>query len=203
MPNDNGGSPVLAMATLAGEIASCRKCPLCASRTKTVPGEGPVPCRVMLVGEGPGRKEDETGKPFVGRAGAILSGLLEEIGLSREEVFITSVVKCRPPKNRSPKRDEIAACMPYLGLQIAHLSPEVLVPMGQVAAKAILEHFGLPFPSYREVRGREYGVPCNAGDRELVIIPVYHPAVITHNPPARSALEEDFQRLKTVLRASR
>jgi DNA polymerase len=153
----------------------------------------------MLIGEGPGRKEDESGRPFVGRAGAILSGLLRDIGLSREEVFITSVVKCRPPGNRAPKREEIASCIPYLDQQIALLSPLILVPMGRIAVSAIFGRYGIPFPSFKEVRGRRYPVRDREGGPEMVILPVYHPAVITHNPPARSALEEDFRRLAECL----
>ena len=187
------------MEALAGQIGSCRKCALALSRTRTVPGEGPAPCRVMLIGEGPGKKEDESGRPFVGRAGAILSDLLAQIGLSREEVFITSVVKCRPPANRTPGKGEIAACMPFLDRQIAVLSPAVLVPMGRVATSAIFSRYGVSFPSFREVRGRSVLVSEMETGREMRIVPVYHPAVITHNPPARAALEEDFMRLGEIL----
>ncbi len=187
------------MTTLAGQIDSCRKCGLAVSRTQTVPGEGPAPCRVMLIGEGPGKKEDECGRPFVGRAGAILSDLLARIDLSREEVFITSVVKCRPPGNRAPGKEEIAACMPFLDRQIAILSPVILVPMGRVASTAIFSRYGVAFPSFKEVRGKRFPVSEKETGREMSIIPVYHPAVITHNPPARAALEEDFMRLGEIL----
>lgn len=188
-----------AMAALAEQIGSCQRCRLSLFRNRTVPGEGPVPCRVMLVGEGPGKKEDETGRPFVGRAGAILSLLLEAIGLSREEVFITSVVKCRPPGNRAPCKEEIDACMPYLARQIAILSPEILVPMGRVAASAIFGWYDIPFPSFRDARGKEFIVRDTMTSREMRIIAVYHPAVITHNPPARGTLEKDFMRLGEFL----
>ncbi|OPX69071.1 MAG: Uracil DNA glycosylase superfamily protein [Methanoregulaceae archaeon PtaB.Bin056] len=199
MSFENPGTPLNAMTMLAGQIGSCRKCALSLSRIKTVPGEGPAPCRVMLIGEGPGKKEDESGRPFVGRAGAILSDLLARIDLSREEVFITSVVKCRPPKNRAPVKEEIAACMPFLDRQIAILSPEILVPMGRVAASAIFSRYGVAFPSFSEVRGKRFSVNEKDTGREMSIIPVYHPAVITHNPPARAALEEDFIRLGEIL----
>lgn len=191
------------MASLAAEICSCRRCGLCESRTMTVPGEGPVPCRVMLIGEGPGKKEDESGRPFVGRAGAILTGLLAGIGLSRDEVYITSVVKCRPPENRSPKKEEIASCIPFLERQIMLLSPAVLVPMGRIASSAVFSRFDLPHPSFREVRGRVYRVSLSKDIPDCLVIPVYHPAVITHNPPARTALEQDFRRLGDILQTSR
>ncbi|HQK55805.1 MAG TPA: uracil-DNA glycosylase [Methanolinea sp.] len=193
------GTALYAMEALAGQIGSCRKCALALSRTKTVPGEGPAPCRVMLVGEGPGKKEDESGRPFVGRAGAILSDLLAQIDLSRDEVFITSVVKCRPPGNRTPGKEEIAACMPFLERQIAILSPVIVVPMGRVATSAIFSRYGIAFPSFREVRGKRFLMSENETGREMSVIPVYHPAVITHNPPARAALEEDFTRLGEIL----
>lgn len=183
------------MESVAEEIRSCTRCCLFLSRSMTVPGEGPIPCRLMLVGEGPGRREDETGRPFVGRAGTILSGLLSGIGVSREDVFITSVVKCRPPGNRAPKSGEIRSCLPFLDRQIALVSPRLLVPMGQVATAAIFGRFEIPFPSFKDVRGRPFEVRPGGMSQSITIIPVYHPAVITHNPPARLLLEGDFSRL--------
>jgi len=190
------------MDQVAAAIAGCTLCPLSLSRTRTVPGEGPVPSALLFIGEAPGKKEDETGRPFVGRAGQILTDLLSRCGLSREEVFITSIVKCRPPGNRAPRRDEIAACMPYLEAQIALLSPRVLVPMGRFATVTVFGMYGLPFPSFGEVRGRGHGVRDQRSGREMTIVPVYHPAVITHNPPARRDLEEDFRKLAGVIRTS-
>lgn len=191
------------MERLAEEIETCSACRLSGSRARTVPGEGPVPCRIMLIGEGPGKKEDESGRPFVGRAGTILSTLLSDIGLSREEVFITSVVKCRPPKNRTPGREEIASCIPFLHTQIEILSPEAIVTMGRVASAAVFEMFEIQFPSFKEVRGRAFPVQRQENADEMLIIPVYHPAVITHNPPARSILEEDFRKLGKYLHTIR
>lgn len=187
------------MESLANEISACTACPLSNSRTRTVPGEGPVPCRIMLIGEGPGQKEDESGRPFVGRAGTILTGLLSDTGLTRDEVFITSVVKCRPPNNRTPGKEEIARCMPYLTQQIHILSPVILVPMGRVATAAVFDMLDLTFPSFKEVRGKVFYVPGGKTGTGIQVIPVYHPAVITHNPPARSTLEEDFRKLGELL----
>lgn len=191
------------MEILAEQIDTCRACGLSDSRTRTVPGEGPVPCRIMLIGEGPGKNEDESGRPFVGRAGTILSSLLIDIRLSREEVFITSVVKCRPPKNRTPGKEEIASCIPFLYSQIEILSPEVIVTMGRIASAAVFGMFDLQFPSFKEVRGRAFQVLTGENGRKILIIPVYHPAVITHNPPARSILDDDFRQLGELLRTSR
>jgi DNA polymerase len=190
------------MDRLAARIAACTLCPLSLSRTRTVPGEGPVPSPLLFIGEAPGKTEDETGRPFVGRAGKILTGLLACCGIRRDDVFITSIVKCRPPGNRAPKRDEIAACMPYLEAQIALLSPRVLVPMGRFATVAVFGMYGIPFSSFREVRGRRYVVREHRSGREMTIIPVYHPAVITHNPPARQDLESDFRKLAECIRST-
>jgi DNA polymerase len=189
-----------AMGDLEREISCCHLCDLAASRTLAVPGEGPVPSRLLLLGEGPGRKEDETGRPFVGRAGTILTGLLLSAGLTREAVFITSIVKCRPPANRAPKEREIEACLPYLKRQIALLSPRFIVPMGNTAAKALFRVYGLHYPSLAGVRGKVFQVRDPDLGRDIRIVPVYHPAVVTHNPPSRGALEADFGRLEKFLR---
>lgn len=202
MDGGPGISPAASMDRLAARIAACTLCPLSLSRTRTVPGEGPVPSPLVFIGEAPGKTEDKTGRPFVGRAGTILTGLLADCGLLREEVFITSIVKCRPPGNRAPKRDEIEACMPFLKNQIALLSPRVLVPMGRFATMTVFEMYGLPFPSFKEVRGREHVVREHRSGHGMSIIPVYHPAVITHNPPARQDLESDFRKLAEVIRSS-
>jgi len=202
MDDGPGVSPAASMDRLAARIAACTLCPLSLSRTRTVPGEGPVPSPLVFIGEAPGKTEDETGRPFVGRAGTILTGLLADCGLLRGEVFITSIVKCRPPGNRAPKRDEIAACMPYLEDQIALLSPRVLVPMGRSATMTLFDMYGIPFPSFREVRGHAHAVRDDRSGRGMTIIPVYHPAVITHNPPARQDLESDFRKLAAFIRSS-
>jgi len=182
---------------LNAEIISCTKCRLSAGRIHAVPGEGPVPCRIMLIGEAPGEKEDRSGRPFAGRAGIVLQDLLESIGLSRKEVFITSILKCRPPKNRDPKKDEIAACRPYLNRQIALLRPSVIVPMGRFSASVILEQFGMIPGRISEIHGHAFRVETPKGS--VILFPVYHPAVVTHNPPLKSDLVQDFQRLITVI----
>ncbi len=182
---------------LEQEILTCTRCRLSEGRTRAVPGQGPVPARVLLVGEAPGEQEDRTGRPFAGRAGKVLDALLASIGLSRTGVFITSILKCRPPKNRDPKRDEIALCTPYLERQIALLRPSVIVPMGRFSASVIMDLFGIPGGKISEIHGKPVRVIAPHGP--VIIFPVYHPAVVTHNPPLRSDLEADFGRLKEIL----
>jgi uracil-DNA glycosylase family 4 len=189
--------PDTAWNTLNMEILTCTLCRLSESRTNAVPGEGPVPCPIMLIGEAPGEREDQQGRPFVGRAGMVLNGFLKEIGLSRDEVFITSIVKCRPPKNRDPKEDEIERCSGYLDRQLVHIAPRVIVPMGRFAARVIFSRFGIEGGKISEVHGNLFRGVFKG--REVVIFPIYHPAVVTHNPPLRPALAEDFSRLKEML----
>jgi uracil-DNA glycosylase family 4 len=182
---------------LNDEILACSRCRLSVGRTHAVPGEGPVPARILLVGEAPGESEDRSGHPFAGRAGAILNRLLASIGLSRNEVFITSILKCRPPKNRDPKGDEIASCKPYLDRQIALLRPRIIVPMGRFSASVIMGQFGVAGGRISEIHGQPYQAEAPHGP--VILFPVYHPAVLTHNPPLRRDLEEDFRRLMEIL----
>lgn len=191
-PDDN---PILAQ--LNQEILTCTLCRLSEGRTNAVPGEGPVPSRILLVGEAPGKREDELGRPFVGRAGSVLQELLLSIGLSRKEVYITSINKCRPPGNRDPKDDEIAACHPYLVRQIDLLKPQVIVPMGRFAAREICRSFGLAEGKISDIHG--HVLNARAGYGTIIILPVYHPAVVTHNPNLRHELRDDFERLKEAL----
>jgi DNA polymerase len=116
---------------LNAEVRKCTLCPLSKTRTKAVPGEGPVNAEIMLIGEGPGFHEDRQGRPFVGPSGRFLEELLESIGLTRDQVYITNVVKCRPPENRDPAPPEIAVCAPYLDRQLAILSPKIVVTLGR------------------------------------------------------------------------
>lgn len=198
---ENGNREPENLDALSKEIAVCTLCDLFHSRTHAVPGEGPAPASIMCIGEAPGRKEDELGRPFVGRAGAILTELLANAGIRRDQAFITSVVKCRPPDNRDPKKKEIDACRPFLLRQINVVQPEIIVPMGRFAASVILDFFDIPFISLGSVRRKEFSACFE--EYPLCIVPVYHPAVITHNPNRRSDLEDDFLFLGEVLRKRR
>jgi uracil-DNA glycosylase len=157
---------------VAGLIAACSKCKLCEARTNTVPGEGPANARLVVIGEGPGRTEDETGRPFVGRAGELLTKILEAIKLPREQVFICNIVKCRPPENRLPQYDEIAACLPFLYRQLDLVKPKVILAMGGTAAQSLLST-KQSLGSLRNQVHRFRGVP---------VVVTYHPAALLRNP---------------------
>ena len=160
------------LAGLAQLIADCRKCKLCEARTNTVPGEGPATARLVVIGEGPGRTEDETGRPFVGRAGELLTKILEAIKLPRELVYICNIVKCRPPENRQPQFDEIAACLPFLYRQIELVNPKVILAMGNTAAQSLL-NTKQSLSAMRNHIHRFRGIP---------VVVTYHPAALLRNP---------------------
>ncbi|MGV8175035.1 MAG: uracil-DNA glycosylase [Methanothrix sp.] len=169
---------------LEDKISSCRLCPLGQGRTNAVPGSGPVPAGIMLVGEAPGREEDLSGKPFVGRAGRLLDDALALAGLQRSEVFITSVIKCRPPKNRKPMKKEMASCLPFLQAQIEIVQPKVVCLMGNTAAAAVLGQQGI-----KSLRGRLWQ------DRFLV---TYHPAAVLRNRNLMGEFVSDLERLNIL-----
>jgi DNA polymerase len=185
------------LEAIASEIARCTRCPLHASRTRTVPGEGNPCARVMFVGEAPGFNEDLQGRPFVGAAGNLLNEMLKLAGLSREEVFITNVVKCRPPNNRDPAEEEVEACKPYLFRQLEAVGPEIVVCLGRHSARVFFESSGLKFESIMKVRGEPRRLVV-AG-RELLCLPTLHPAAALYNPRLRSLLEADFRLLARLL----
>ncbi len=177
-----------ALTDLAKEVSVCDRCPLAQGRTRAVPGDGPENAAIMFIGEGPGFHEDQQGKPFVGVAGQFLNELLQSIGLQRAEVYITNVVKCRPPGNRDPQPEEIAACQPYLDRQIALIKPKVIVTLGRYSmARA--------FPN--EKISAIHGKPRKVGD--IVYVPMFHPAAALHQPSLRKTVEEDFARLPGIL----
>ena len=174
---------------IAAEVRVCTQCRLHQGRTHAVPGEGPADARIMLVGEGPGFQEDQQGRPFVGPAGELLNELLGEAGLRRGEVFITNTVKCRPPNNREPMPDEIAACGDYLKGQIAAINPRVLCTLGRPALHTLVD----PAASM----SREHGVPREVDG--ILFVPLYHPAAALHRQDLRPQLVADMQKLKQVL----
>ncbi len=176
------------LATIARQVAGCRDCGLCAGRTHSVPGEGSPDAGIMFIGEGPGFYEDQQGRPFVGASGKFLDDLLRSIGLDRKTVFIANVVKCRPPQNRDPQPDEIAACGKYLDAQIAIIEPKVIVTLGRHSMQRY-------FPG--ESVSRIHGQPRRKGD--LIVVPMYHPAAALHQGSLRAVIEADFQRLPAFL----
>ncbi len=160
-----------------------------AQTSNPVPGEGNPNAEVVFIGEAPGAKEDAAGRPFVGSAGKILATLLESIGLKREDVYITNVVKFRPPDNRDPTREEKEACMPFLREELAIIKPKVVVPLGRHA----LAHFA---PD--RTIGDTHGTPLQLAD-DFAIFPLYHPAAALHNPTLRQTLKDDFAALGAYL----
>ena len=182
-----------ALASIAEEIRGCTRCPLAAGRTRTVPGEGNVLSDVLLVGEGPGAREDATGRPFVGPAGQLLDELLRAIGWARDDVFIANVVKCRPPGNRDPEPAEIAACAPYLDGQERALDPAVVVTLGRHSLQRYL-----PGARIGAVHGR-----LRRSFAGLHVFPMYHPAAALHQASLRETLFRDMRGLPAALLAAR
>jgi uracil-DNA glycosylase family 4 len=171
------------LAALAELVAACTKCRLCDGRRHTVPGEGPADARLVVVGEGPGRVEDETGRPFVGPAGELLTKILAAIELPRERVFICNVVKCRPPENRQPQYDEIAACVPYLFRQLELIKPRVILAMGGTAAQTLL-NTKQSLGALRNHVHRFRGIP---------VVVTYHPAALLRNPNWKKPTWDDVR----------
>ena len=181
------------LADIAAQAAACRRCALCEGRTNVVPGFGNPEARVMLIGEAPGKNEDLQGRPFVGAAGKYLTELLGYAGLTRDEVFIANVLKCRPPSNRNPQPDEIGLCTPFLRDQVRAIGPEYLVTMGNFATKFILK-------TDRGITGL-HGKP-HIADR-FIVYPVFHPAAATYARTKRYSLEADFAALGDRLKEPR
>lgn len=176
------------MQKVAEEVTGCTLCELSRSRTHAVPGEGNIHTRIMFIGEGPGWHEDQQGRPFVGNAGKFLNELLAKAGLEREDVFITNVVKCRPPGNRDPLPDEIAACSTYLERQLKAIDPDVVVTLGRFSMAKF-------FPGERI--SRIHGQAKKIGRR--LVVPMYHPAAALHQAALRGAIEDDFTKLPKLL----
>lgn len=185
------------LETVASEVVVCRKCPLSKSRKNAVPGLGNPRSRIMFIGEAPGRSEDAKGEPFVGTAGKLLDALLSQIGLSRNQVFITNVVKCRPPGNRQPKPLEIETCTPYLDRQISIIHPDFIVTLGSHSTSYVFSKAELPFSSITLVRGKLYKAAVLG--LQLTVFPTYHPASALYNPEHKEILKHDFQLLRTKL----
>jgi len=173
---------------VAVEVSTCSKCNLCKGRTKAVPGEGTPNAKILFIGEGPGFHEDRQGRPFVGPAGQFLDELLESINLKRADVFITNVVKCRPPNNRDPLPEEIDACNDYLDRQIAALKPRVVVTLGRYS---MAKFFGNEKISVIHGRARKKdGYIC---------IAMYHPAAGLHQASLKDAIRDDFKKIPLVI----
>jgi DNA polymerase len=180
-----------ALARLEAETSGCRRCKLWEGRKSIVFGVGDPRARLIFIGEGPGREEDLQGEPFVGKAGQLLTRAIEAMGLRREKVYIANVVKCRPPDNRAPEPDEVAACLPYLVGQIKAIAPAAVCLLGAVAAKALLGQGAIT-----KVRGRWQDM---GGLRAM---PTYHPAYLLRNPHAKRDFWTDLKLIRDLLAAA-
>ncbi len=187
LSNEDGR--VQTILRLEKDVRSCTRCRLCDGRIHAVPGEGSYSPQIVFVGEGPGAAEDRQGRPFVGRSGRFLDGMIEGIGLRREDVFITNVVKCRPPDNRDPRPDEIVACSDYLERQIELLAPRVVVTLGRYSMQRW-------FPGERITRIHGQVKEIAPG---RVALAMYHPAAALRNPQWREAFAADMQKLPGLL----
>jgi DNA polymerase len=170
-------------------IAACQECPLAQTRTNVVPGEGDPRADLMFIGEAPGGDEDKQGRPFVGRAGQLLTKIIESVGLKREDVFIGNILKCRPPGNRNPLPGEISACNPFLLKQIDIIKPKVICALGKFAAQTLL---GTETPISR-LRGKFYDY------HGTKLMPTYHPAYLLRNPRGKSDVWEDMKKIAAEL----
>jgi len=181
------------------EVLKCKKCSLCKTRNYPVIGQGNHQAKIMFVGEAPGFWEDKTGHPFCGAAGKVLDELLNSIGLERKEVYITNLLKCRPPQNRDPKLEEIQACTPYLERQIEIIGPEIICPLGRYSMKFLMEKFGLKneIQPISKIHGKIFEVKNLF--QGIKIVPLYHPATATYNPKMKETLKKDFQILKQFI----
>ncbi len=179
----------LTLNDLREEIGECELCSLCKSRTRLVFGDGNDEASLLFVGEAPGRAEDAQGLPFVGPAGKLLDTLLDGIGLKRSDVYITNVVKCRPPGNRDPYPEEIEACNPFLRSQLSIIKPKIVCALGRIAASALL---GKNVQMTR-MHGQKFPMPG------FFLVPVYHPAAALRNPATVKVIEEDFGLLRMYL----
>lgn len=176
------------LAQLDKVVKSCHNCRLWRTATNAVPGEGTAKAAVMLIGEAPGYHEDQLARPFVGRAGQLLDSLLAKVGLSREDVYITNIVKHRPPDNRGPNKDEIRACLPYLLRQIQIINPKIVVPLGRYALEVFIKERPIS-----KIHGQSFKV----GER--IILPLYHPAAALRSGVVLRDLEKDFAKLPQLL----
>jgi DNA polymerase len=176
------------LTVLYKEIKVCQACILSQGRTNSVPGEGPEDADIMFIGEGPGFHEDRQGRPFVGAAGKYLEELLETIDLKREDVYITNVVKCRPPGNRDPQQDEIEACRSYLDKQIDLIRPRLVVTLGRFSMQRYFPGASI---------SRIHGQPKRVGN--VIYYPMFHPAAALHQPRWRNLVEEDMLQIPELL----
>jgi DNA polymerase len=176
------------LSEISKQVSVCENCKLHFSRKRAVPGEGPADAEILFIGEGPGFYENEQGRPFVGQAGKFLDELLAAAGYDRSAVFITNVVKCRPPENRDPELDELTACSVYLDKQIETINPHVIVTLGRISMGKFL-----PAARISSVHGHSFKV------NDRIIVPMFHPAAALHQPSLKQTVIADFAALPKVI----
>ncbi len=179
------------------EVLNCRRCLLYKTRKYPVIGEGNHRAKIMFIGEAPGRQEDMSGRPFCGAAGNIFDELLNFTGIERQDVYVTNILKCRPPFNRDPSEQEIEACSPYLERQVAVIKPKVICSLGRYSMRFLMEKFGLEseIKQISLIHGKIFKADSQSN---LLIIPFYHPAVAVYNPKMKEVLKKDFTALKKI-----
>lgn len=188
------------MKRITISVEYCKKCNLYKTRNKPVVGVGSFDAKILFIGEAPGYNEDLQGKPFVGKAGEILDDLLESIGLQRSEVYISNILKCRPPNNRNPLKSEIETCTKHLDEQIRIIQPKIIAPLGNFSSLFIFEKFGLKHDKMSNIHGKVFRTNTLFGS--IRIIPLYHPAVATYNPNTKNILLDDFRAIKKTIKNS-
>lgn len=173
------------------EVSQCKKCELCKTRTNVVFGEGNLRAKLMFIGEGPGQREDEMGRPFVGPAGQLLDKMIEAIGLARSDVYIANIVKCRPPYNADPKPEYAAKCISYLREQVRFIHPKIIVCLGRIATQHIIKEV----TGINRIHGRVY-------ERNgFYLIPTFHPAALLRDESKKRLAWEDFKTIRDLLKA--
>jgi len=183
---------------IRNEVLDCKKCSLYKTRIYPVVGEGNHQAKIVLCGEAPGFNEDKTGRPFYGGAGKILDELLGSVKIKREEIYICNILKCRPPNNRNPQKEEIKACTPYLERQIEIIKPKIIGALGNYATAYILTKYGFKeeIQGISKIHGEIFETKTSFG--QVKIIPFYHPAVVVYNQNMKRELEKDFKILKKM-----
>ena len=189
-PDDPSPSRIITLEEVRKELGDCKRCKLHRTRRTIVFGEGNEKATLMFIGEGPGYDEDVQGRPFVGKAGQLLTKIIESINLSREEVYIANIVKCRPPQNRNPEPDEIQSCNPFLMKQIRVIQPKIICALGTFAAQTLLK----TDTKISQLRGKLFDL------EGITVIPTYHPAFLLRNPERKREVWEDMKKIAELIR---
>ena len=181
------------MSELSDEVGKCKKCPLYSTRNIPLIGDGSLDVKILIIGESPGYHEDLQGKAFIGKAGEILDRLLNHIHLSRNDVYITNVLKCHPPQNHNPTSNKIKACENYLYRQIKIICPEIIITLGKFASQILFSGVSLPFSKISEIHGKIFEIKASYGS--VRILPQYHPSTACYNMSMFDTLKQDFEHI--------